>query len=95
MGPKIERQDTNFRLAVPAEQRIAIALRFVATGESYQSLEYRFRVSNSLISSIVPEVMFAIYGEYKDEYIKFPSTAEEGNKPDLSIFLSSKVMIGE
>ena len=44
VGPKIARQDTNFRLAIPVEQRIAIALRFVATGESYQSLESRFRV---------------------------------------------------
>ena len=56
---------------------MAIALRFIATGESYQSLSYHFRVSNSLISSIVPEVMLAIYEVYKDEYMKCPSTPEE------------------
>ena len=77
VGPRVARQDTRLRLAIPVEQRIAIALRFVATGESYQSLEYHFRVSNSLISFIVPEVMTAIYEEYKDEYMKCPSTAEE------------------
>ena len=35
VGPRVARQDTRLRLAIPVEQRIAIALRFVATGESY------------------------------------------------------------
>ena len=77
VGPRIERKNTNFRPAIPVEQRVAIALRFVATGDCYQQLEYHFRVSNSLISSIVPEVMLAIYEVYKGEYMKCPSTPEE------------------
>ena len=56
---------------------MAIALRYVATGESYTSLEFRFRVSNQLISSIVIEVMSAIYEVFKDEFMKCPSTPEE------------------
>ena len=56
---------------------MAIALRYVATGESYTSLEFRFRVSNQLISSIVPEVMSAVYEVFKDEFMKCPSTPEE------------------
>ena len=77
VGPRIERKSTTFRPAIPVEQRVAIALRFVATGDCYQPLELHFRVSNSLISSIVPEVMFAIYEVYNDEYMKCPSTPEE------------------
>ena len=44
VGPRIERKNTNFRPAIPVEQRVAIALRFVATGDCYQQLEYHFRV---------------------------------------------------
>ena len=31
--PHIERQDTNFRRAIHAEERLAITLRFLATGK--------------------------------------------------------------
>ena len=42
VGPRIRKEDTKYRQAVPVEVRIAIALRFVATGESYRALEYHF-----------------------------------------------------
>ena len=74
--PKIERRHTRLREAISVEQRVAIALRFAATGETYRALEFHFRVSHSLISSIIPEVMLAIYEVYKDEYIKCPTTAD-------------------
>ena len=77
VGPTIERKKTRRRRAIPVEQRVAIALRYVATGESYTSLEFRFRVSNQLISSIVPEVMSATYEVFKDEFMKCLSTPEE------------------
>lgn len=56
----ISRSDTNFRKAVPAEERLAITLRFLATGDSYTSLQYLFSVSKQLISEIVPEVCRAL-----------------------------------
>ena len=33
VGPTIERKNTRFRRAIPVEQQVAIALRYVATGE--------------------------------------------------------------
>ncbi|KAF9406106.1 hypothetical protein HW555_013412 [Spodoptera exigua] len=56
VGPFIEKQDTNLRSAVTAETRLAITLRYLATGDSYSSLSYTFRVSKQLISRIIPEV---------------------------------------
>lgn len=69
IGPKIHRMDTRLRDAVPIMERLAVTLRFLATGDSYQSLMYLFKISKQLISLIVPEVCEAIVDELK-EFIK-------------------------
>nr|CAH7761755.1 unnamed protein product [Callosobruchus chinensis] len=33
-GPRISKQNTNYRECIPAEMRLAITLRFLATGDS-------------------------------------------------------------
>lgn len=58
--PKIIKRNTYFREAIPPEVRLAICLRFLASGDSYISLQYTFKVSRQLISRIVPEVCRAI-----------------------------------
>lgn len=63
--PLIEKSDSHFRQAIPAEVRLAITLRFLATGDSYSSLMYLFRVSKQSISVIVPQVLKAIITSLK------------------------------
>ena len=36
----INKQDTKFRPAIPVSQRLAVTLRFLATGDSYVSLSH-------------------------------------------------------
>lgn len=67
--PRIERQDTSYRKAIPAEERLALTLRFLATGDSFTSLQYLFKVSKQLISEIVPEVCQAII-ECLSDYVQ-------------------------
>jgi len=69
IAPSIEKQDTNYRKAIPANERLAITLRYLATGDSYISLAYTFKVSKQTISRIIPEVCAAIIGVLK-EYVK-------------------------
>lgn len=69
IGPKIMKNDTNMRNAVPVDKRLAVTLRFLATGDSYTSLQYAFLISKQLISLIVPEVCQAIV-EVLKPYIK-------------------------
>lgn len=69
VGHKICKQDTNFRDSIPVKERLAITLRFLATGDSFHSLMYLFKVSKQVISNIVPEVCDALV-ESLQEYIK-------------------------
>lgn len=63
----ISKQDTQFREAISPKARLAITLRFLATGDSYKSLHFLFKVSSQLISNIVPEVCAALNEVLKDE----------------------------
>lgn len=78
VGHKIGKKDTNFRKAIPVRERLAIALRFLATGDSYASLGYLFKVSKSSVSWIVPEVCDALIDVLK-ENIKVSTNLNYGH----------------
>lgn len=65
-GHKIGRTDTSFPDAIPVRERLAVTLRFLASGDSYQSLSYLFKMSKQSISNIVPEVCEALIDCLKD-----------------------------
>lgn len=58
--PLIKKKDTRFRYAIPSRERLLVTLRFLATGDSYQSLRLHFKISKQVISLIIPEVCNAI-----------------------------------
>lgn len=55
---------------------MAITLRFLATGDSYKSLSYAFRVAHNTISYSVPATCRAIVAVYGDEELQVPQTPE-------------------
>lgn len=55
VAPKIKKQNTHLRTAISVQDRLAVTIRFLATGDSYSSLQYLFRISKQCISSIIPE----------------------------------------
>ncbi|GFW79609.1 protein ALP1-like [Trichonephila clavipes] len=61
VSPSIERKNTSMRKAIPAAERIALTLRYFATGETQSSLSYQFRIAQNTISGIIPAVCAAIY----------------------------------
>lgn len=69
IGPKISKSDTRMRKCIPAHERLAFTLRFLATGDSYHSLQYTFKISKQVMSRTVPEVCEAIVEALQD-YIK-------------------------
>lgn len=62
--PNIKKKNNNFRPSIPANERLALTLRFLATGDSYASLSLVFKISKSSISSLIPEVCTAIISCY-------------------------------
>ena len=62
---------------VSAAERLTVTLMFLATGETFQSLSFQFRISDRAISYIVKEVCNAIVKYLVPFYRKVPSTEEE------------------
>lgn len=65
----IVKKDTAMRLAIPANIRLIVTLRYLATGRSYKDLSYSSRISPQAIGLIVMETCEAIIDALR-EYIK-------------------------
>lgn len=70
VSPFIQKQDTVMRKSIPPIQRLSLTLRFLATRESYRSMEFTTRVPACTLSHIIPETVRVIYEVLKDEYLK-------------------------
>ncbi|XP_029969512.1 protein ANTAGONIST OF LIKE HETEROCHROMATIN PROTEIN 1 isoform X2 [Salarias fasciatus] len=77
VAPLITKMHTKMRRAITAKERLALTLRFLATGESFSSLSFQFRVGESTISMIVSQTCEALHRTLHDEYLKTPNTEKE------------------
>ena len=77
ISPIIERKNTRWRPAIDPRARLAITLRFLATGDSYKSLQYSFRVAHNTISGIVPDTCNAIVTAMAHEHLQLPTTEDQ------------------
>ncbi|XP_048036196.1 protein ALP1-like [Megalobrama amblycephala] len=57
--------------------RLSLTLRFLATGETFRSLSFQYRIGRSTISEIVMETCQALYDVLKDDHLKTPTTETE------------------
>ena len=60
----------------PAE-KLAVTLRFLATGNSQISLSFNFRIGRATVSHIVHETCQLLWNVLLNEFLKFPTTEEE------------------
>ena len=57
--------------------KLAVTLRHLATGDSYNTLQYAFRVASPTIDKFVPEVCDAVTRAYRDQLIWCPTLPED------------------
>ncbi|XP_068213359.1 uncharacterized protein [Palaemon carinicauda] len=69
------KNDTHMRGAITVQEKVALTIRFLATGDSYTSLQYLFKISKQAISETVPHVCQAII-EALQNNIKVPTTED-------------------
>jgi hypothetical protein len=76
VGPRVTKQDTRYRKALSPGLKIAITLRFLATGNSFRSERFNFRTPHNTISKFFPAVCEAIIDEFSD-LTGLPNTSED------------------
>ena len=77
VGPSIKREDTRFCLAVPPDERLAITLRYLVTGDSIQTISFSYRVGHSTVSGIIDSTCDALWKVLLPEYMSRPSSHVE------------------
>ncbi|XP_077200400.1 uncharacterized protein LOC143840802 [Paroedura picta] len=60
---RLERQATNMRMPIPVEKRVAIALWYLATGDTYRDVIHQFGVGVATAGEIIREVCLAMEAE--------------------------------
>ncbi|XP_025111385.1 uncharacterized protein LOC112574486 isoform X2 [Pomacea canaliculata] len=73
VGPYIIKRTTNMREYIAHGERLAVTLIFLATGDSYQSLCFLYRLGRSTIGEIIPDTCRAITAALKDQYLELGS----------------------
>ncbi|XP_024141057.1 putative nuclease HARBI1 isoform X2 [Oryzias melastigma] len=73
IGPDLRRQTTNFRNPVSPEERLAMALRYLASGDSLISLANNFRLGHSTVVNSVHMVFAAIEDRMMDRFLPVPT----------------------
>lgn len=77
VSERIWKEDTAYRKALIPELKLAVTLRYIASGESYHSLMYAFRVPHNTISLFIPEVCEAIIAEFAQDVMTCPTTPDQ------------------
>ena len=75
--PKLAKKDTIMRNSIKPAEMCCLALQFLATGESFRSLHFQFRLGRKTVSQIIQDVCKAIYEVMGSLYLKTPNSAEE------------------
>ena len=78
--PILVRRTTPMREPISVGLRLAITLRYLASGDNYQSTMFGFRVAANTICGIIPETCQAICDVLAADYFTCPRTPAEWRK---------------
>lgn len=76
LRPRLARQDTSFRLALPVEKRVAVALWRLASNVEYRTISTLFGVGKSTVCRCVRDMCHAIVALLSPVYLRSPNEQE-------------------
>ena len=76
VAPKIIKSSEKREAVSPAE-RLSVTLRYLATGDSHQTIAFSYRLGHSTVNRIIPETCLAIWEALSPVYVHCPSTTKE------------------
>ena len=74
VGPHLQRTTTQMREPISPVERLVLALRFLASGDSQQSLCLSFRISREAICIILSETCKKLWEVSSSSHVRTPST---------------------
>ncbi|ESP05503.1 hypothetical protein LOTGIDRAFT_103109, partial [Lottia gigantea] len=77
VGTRIIMKDARFRPALEPGMKLALTLRHLASGDSYFSQKFSWRVPHNTQSLVIGYICNVILDEYLEEMLAYPSTPEE------------------
>ena len=79
INPHLRKSETNFRKPLPVGLKLAVTLRHLSTGESYTSLQYKWRVGRTTIIKFVPQVCMILH-----EFQKIPDLSNSARRQEVN-----------
>ncbi|XP_065661292.1 uncharacterized protein LOC136084684 [Hydra vulgaris] len=76
----ITKNTTKMRKPICAQERLAITVRYLATGDAHTRLAANYRMSPTTVGRIVHETCNAIWNNLLREYVKTPNSEIEWEK---------------
>lgn len=77
LEPLLKKCDTQMRNAISPREQLAVTICFLATGETYTSLQYQLRINKGTICQIIPRVCEGISETLSYEYMKCPNSVQQ------------------
>ncbi|KAJ8927999.1 hypothetical protein NQ314_019465, partial [Rhamnusium bicolor] len=81
----LKKQDTIMRESISPEERLVVTLRILATGRSYEDLNFSTCIAAQTLGYIIPETCKVIFDVLKDQYMKICVSPAKINYIVLSI----------
>ena len=86
VGPHLQRTTTKMREPISRAERLILTLRFLASGDSEESLCFSFRISRAAICTILSETCEKLWEVLSSSYVRTPSTVLEWKKISKEFF---------
>src|SRR5665213_446391 len=76
LGPYLKKEDTRFRVTVPVQERVAMSLHRLGSGDGLQSIGDLYGVHKSTLSKIVREFCRAVRKYLQHVFVQTPSESQ-------------------